>query len=422
MSDANGAARAKVSNPPLQKASFRWASLLCVPLLLSLSSPLQAQFPAVTSATTQITGTVTDTTGAAIPKANVIDDATGKLLGRTDANGQLTLECAELCKVRVEAQGFFPLAAEWRALQPIRLVVGTGGGVSVAPESLPVTRPTLSDTIARNQEPATPSVPASTVPPAHETVTVTAYRTPLGELESPASTRTLTTTDLQQAAAITLDGQLRLIPGAETFRRSSSLVANPSSQGISLRGLGSTSASRTLVTEDDVPLNDAFAGWIHWEELPELSIRSVEVVRGGASDLYGSSPSAASSMSCPSAPQSNFARAQIRLRLGRHLRHQPPRSTAATAPGERWPPAASSAPTASFITTPSQRGLIDVPSNVHAQNGLVLLDHQQGALRIFLRGSAMNEARNNGTPVQINGTRLWRFATGSDWKPGQRFL
>ena len=42
----------------------------------------------------------------------------------------------------------------------------------------------------------------------------------------------------------------------ELFRRSSSLVANPTSQGISLRGLGSTSASRTLVIEDDVPLND----------------------------------------------------------------------------------------------------------------------------------------------------------------------
>src|SRR6185437_16458626 len=73
------------------------------------------------------------------------------------------------------------------------------------------------------------------------------------------------------------------------FRRSSSLVANPTAQGISLRGLGSTSASRTLVTEDDVPLNDPIGDWIHWQEKPELSIRDVEVVRGGASDLYGSS-------------------------------------------------------------------------------------------------------------------------------------
>jgi len=44
-----------------------------------------------------------------------------------------------------------------------------------------------------------------------------------------------------------------------------------------------------LLTEDDVPLNDAFAGTIHWQEQPELAIKSIELLRGGASDLYGSS-------------------------------------------------------------------------------------------------------------------------------------
>jgi outer membrane cobalamin receptor len=118
---------------------------------------------------------------------------------------------------------------------------------------------------------------------------VTAYRTPLGELESPATTRVLGTQALRTTAAITLDDQLRQLPGVELFRRSPSLVANPTSQGISLRGLGSTSASRTLVMEDDVPLNDPLGGWIHWEEEPEPAIHSVELVRGGAGSLYGSS-------------------------------------------------------------------------------------------------------------------------------------
>ena len=40
---------------------------------------------------------------------------------------------------------------------------------------------------------------------------------------------------------------------------------------------------------DQVPLNDAFGGWIHWNEIPQLAMREVEVMRGGASDLYGSS-------------------------------------------------------------------------------------------------------------------------------------
>jgi outer membrane receptor protein involved in Fe transport len=267
-----------------------------------------------------------------------------------------------------------------------------------------------------NQQPATSPAPTAAVAPVHETVSVTAYRAPLGELESPASTRTLTTSNLEEAAPITLDGQLRLIPGAETFRRSSSLVANPSSQGISLRGLGSTSASRTLVTEDDIPLNDAFAGWIHWEELPELSIHSVEVVRGGASDLYGSSAIGGVINVLQERPESNFA--ELKSDYGSEDTYDS--SLLVEGRHGLWGALASGGVlgTDGFIlTAPSQRGSVDVPSNVHAQNGLVLLDHTQGALRIFLRGSSMNEARGNGTPVQQNGTRLWRFSTGSDWKP-----
>jgi outer membrane receptor protein involved in Fe transport len=215
---------------------------------------------------------------------------------------------------------------------------------------------------------------------------------------------------------LTLDGQLRLIPGVETFRRSSSLVANPSSQGLSLRGLGSTSASRTLVTEDDVPLNDAFGGWIHWEELPELSIRSVEVVRGGASDLYGSSAIGGVINVMPVRPGNTLA--ELKSDYGSENTYQDNLLLA----GRRGPWGALASGgvlgTDGFITlTPSARGAIDTPSNVHAQNGLALFDRQQGALRLFLRGSAMNEARGNGTILQDNGTRLWRFATGADWDP-----
>ena len=164
---------------------------------------------------------ITDSHGTVISGARV-SDATGKLLGETDAAGQIAVACSAPCNLTVEAPGFAARKLVW---QP-----GT--------------------TIALDLESVS------------ESVSVTAYRTPLGDLESPVSTRVLTTQDLQQTAPITLDGELRQIPGVETFRRSSSLVANPSSQGLSLRGLGSTSASRTLVTEDDVPLNDAFAGWI----------------------------------------------------------------------------------------------------------------------------------------------------------------
>ena len=69
-----------------------------------------------------------------------------------------------------------------------------------------------------------------------------------------------------------------------------------------------------------------------------------------------------------------------------------------------------------ILVAPSARGPIDQPSNVHAQNGLTEFDRglsHDG--RIFLRGSVLNEDRHNGTPVQINSTRLWRYAGGADW-------
>jgi hypothetical protein len=63
---------------------------------------------------------------------------------------------------------------------------------------------------------------------------------------------------------------------------------------------------------------------------------------------------------------------------------------------------------------PGQRGPVDIASNVHSQNGVILAEHDSGPLRLFVRGSGFNEARNNGTPLQTNGTRLWRYATGGD--------
>jgi outer membrane receptor protein involved in Fe transport len=247
------------------------------------------------------------------------------------------------------------------------------------------------------------------------TVTVTAYRTPLGELESPATTRLLTQRALSSTAAVTLDDQIRQIPGVELFRRSSSLVANPTSQGVSLRGLGSTSASRTLVTDDDVPLNDPIGGWIHWQEQPELAIQSIELVRGGASDLYGSSAIGGVINVIPVRPTAS--RAELRSTYGGEGTYD----SSLLLQGKRGPwgmlAAGGLLGTDGYIQeAPSQRGPVDVASNVHSQNALVLAEHDRGPLRLFVRSNGFNEARHNGTPYQINATRLVRYATGADWQ------
>lgn len=318
--------------------------------------------------------TVTDSANAPIAGAS-IQKKVGQSLGQTGADGHVTFECETPCPVRIDAEGFVGVSLALTSNQTVTL---ERAGVA-------------------------------------EEITVTAYRQPLGELESPVTTRTLTANALGATAAVTMDDMVRQLPGVELFRRSSSLVANPTSQGISVRGLGSTSASRTLVTQDDVPLNDPIGGWIHWDEQPELAIQSVELLRGGASDLYGSSAIGGVLNFITARPVADLF--ELRSSYGGEATYD--QSTRAQTKRGPWGvlAAGGTVGTDGYIQeAPSQRGPIDIASNMHSQNGLLDGEYLREPFRFFARGSGMNEARNNGTPYQTNGTRLWRYATGGDWK------
>jgi len=282
--------------------------------------------------------------------------------------------------------------------------------------------PSISSHLAAQTAPQSPSASTATQPSPltkplanPEQITVTAYRAPLSTLESPVTSRLLTSQQLRSTAGITFDDQLRQLPGVELFRRSSSLVANPTSQGVSLRALGSTSASRTLVTEDDVPLNDPLGGWIHWQEQPELSIQSVELVRGGASDLYGSSAIGGVVNIIPVRPSSNLA--ELSCTFGGEGTYD--NSLLAAAHHGPWNLLVSGGiiGTDGYIQeSPTQRGPVDVASNVHSQNALVLAGRDFANLKFFVRGTGFDESRHNGTPYQRNATRLIRYSTGADWQ------
>jgi outer membrane receptor protein involved in Fe transport len=251
---------------------------------------------------------------------------------------------------------------------------------------------------------------------AHEEVSVTAFRTPLAESASPSSVRLVTGEELRTAAPVALDDRLRQVPGFELFRRSSSLVANPTSQGVSLRGLGSTAASRTLLLANEIPLNDAFGGWIYWDEIPELSIRDVTVVRGGASDLYGSSAIGGVIELEPVAANRNHA--ELLASGGSFHTFDEAALVSGTRGG--WSGLATGGVVLTdgyILVAPEQRGPVDINSNVHAQNGRVVGERDWSDGRAFLLGNVLNEARSNGTPLTSNGTRLWRYESGLDWSP-----
>src|SRR6185369_1655284 len=68
--------------------------------------------------------------------------------------------------------------------------------------------------------------------------------------------------EIATAGALTIDDVLRQVPGFSLFRRSGGLTTNPTAQGVSLRGVGASGASRALVLLDGVPLNSPFGGWV----------------------------------------------------------------------------------------------------------------------------------------------------------------
>ncbi|NYF80174.1 TonB-dependent receptor [Granulicella arctica] len=250
--------------------------------------------------------------------------------------------------------------------------------------------------------------------------TVTATRSSVEMGPAAVTQSTLSGDELTRFPALTLDESLRQHAGFELFRRSSGWVQNPTSQGVSLRGLGSTAVSRTLILANSAPLNDPFGGWIHWNELPPEAIDAVTITSGGGSDLYGSSALGGVIDVVPAHPETTRADVSMaaasedtRTASGRGDLQQGRLHELVAGEDFR---------TAGYIlTAPAVRGTVDVPANVHFENGRVELDRTIGAAgRAFVTGNVLNETRGNGTRLTTNGTRLWRYLAGDDWNVGAR--
>ncbi|HTV09423.1 MAG TPA: TonB-dependent receptor [Candidatus Aquilonibacter sp.] len=253
---------------------------------------------------------------------------------------------------------------------------------------------------------------------AGNSVTVTADRGLVGINDVAASVAVLDQEKLRVEPGLALDDSLHQIAGFQLFRRTSSWTANPTSSGVSLRGLGSTAASRTLVVSDEVPMNDPFGGWVHWTEIPPPAIQDVELIRGGSAELYGSSAIGGVIDIVPVEPRekktiqvaADASGATENTALADGMAESGTRWIAALA-------AASELKTGGYITTaPALRGSVDVPTSVDTQSGRLELRTPPALAgwSAFLRGNVLNESRQNGTPLQTNATRLWRYTGGAD--------
>ncbi|MDZ3831079.1 MAG: TonB-dependent receptor [Sphingopyxis sp.] len=84
-----------------------------------------------------------------------------------------------------------------------------------------------------------------------------------------------------------MENRLRDEAGIVQFRRSDGRSAHPTSQGVTLRGLGGNASSRALVTLDGVPQADPFGGWVAWPAYDAVNLGGVIVTRGGGSGADG---------------------------------------------------------------------------------------------------------------------------------------
>ncbi|MBI4254560.1 MAG: TonB-dependent receptor, partial [Candidatus Rokubacteria bacterium] len=251
-----------------------------------------------------------------------------------------------------------------------------------------------------------------------EPVVVTPTRLEQTSGDAPASVTVLTREDVRQSAAQTVDDLLRQVPGFSLFRRTSSAVAHPTAQGLSLRGIGPSGTSRALVLVDGVPVNDPFGGWVYWSRVPLQGIEQIEVVRGGGSSVWG-----------------NYALGGVV-----HILTRRPTQRAAlleTSYGTRdtlnvdllltevQGPLRLSLEGSHFdtggykVVRDSRRGSIDIDADSRHStfNGRVeLVDSPDFSL--FLSGTYFDEERGNGTPLTFNRTDSGALAAGGRLRTG----
>jgi len=276
-------------------------------------------------------------------------------------------------------------------------------------------------TIAETATPIQVVVHPSTIT---ETITVTPTRGEQRAGDVPASITVLGGDLIRHAAAATADDLLRQVPTFSLFRRSSSLASHPTTQGVSLRGIGPSGVSRTLVLLDDVPLNDPFGGWVYWSRVPLESAERIEVAEGPSSSLYGNYAMGGVINIVtirPSAPLLDL-RAQYGTRRTPHVE--------ASVGGSRGPVGAMIS--ASGLDTngyppvvASQRGPVDTNAAVRYGNASARLEYDPSdRVQAFVRGGYFHERRRNGKISTIDGveeandTTSRSASAGLRWRPG----
>jgi outer membrane receptor protein involved in Fe transport len=233
--------------------------------------------------------------------------------------------------------------------------------------------------------------------------------------ETPSSQYDISSQAIDESGSLPLDDVLRQVPGFSTFRRSSSLFANPTSQGVSLRGVGASATSRSIVLLDGIPLNDPFGGWVYWARIPRVAVEWVEVANGGASDLYGNGALGGVVNLRTRTEESPYGTMEVSY----GSLDTPDISFATGIPLGRWlvNAAGQAYQTQGYVDVQqSQRGSVDTNVRSGVLSGLLQVSRSLGERgRVFVRGSGFGNSEKNGTPLTHNDTTIPELDAGLDW-------
>jgi outer membrane receptor protein involved in Fe transport len=267
------------------------------------------------------------------------------------------------------------------------------------------------------EQPPPAAAPEAT--PLGEEIVVTATRSPRPVRDVPAAVTVVPRAEIERSPAKSSDELLMAVPSFDLFRRSSSLAADPSSQGVKLRGVGGTAAARALVLLDGVPVNDPFAGWVPWRAFPSLGLERVEVVPGGGAALYGNYAlgGVIQLISRPIAPQT----AAVEVETGSFATDRFEAHVS-----DRHGPVGVAVDTELFgsdgykVVAPYARGPVDqaTPSR-HAVANARLEAEASRDLSFTLRAGYFFQDSNLGTRYTSATVRRFEYSGGALWTPGE---
>ncbi len=200
----------------------------------------------VQSQTAKITGTITDSKNTPLIAATVIVEGEGSI---TDLDGRFEVNIAP---------GTYELAVSYVGYEPHK------ERVSLAPNEEKILNIPLTESFNLL-----------------ETATVTSGKHEVALGEVTVSIDVIKPALIQSTNQTSLSGLLEKVPGINMIGDQANIRGGS--------GFSYGAGSRVLLLIDDMPIYQADAGFPQWEDVPLENVEQIEVVKGAASALYGSS-------------------------------------------------------------------------------------------------------------------------------------